>query len=230
MVGRISTVSGENSIFENQNIADFHNLTALQIDYQPAVIPGDNSQNQRYHGELMWAQFANFKSIGIQSVYVTMFDEYNEGNQIAKTAENSTMVPLNTSTSLFPPLNVDGVYCSSDYYLRLTGAGGTMLKTGGYTKQRYTAPQTFLMGGTQTNNTCNICESILNQTYANISHTAYNSTSENSLDTIILNECNTITNSTNKAICQNMVDVYVNLIYYVRKKFKNDHIWKLFRI
>jgi hypothetical protein len=54
-----------------------------------------------------------------------MYDEYNEGNQIAKTAENLSMVP---NGSTFVGLDEDGTACSSDYYLRLTGDGGKMLK------------------------------------------------------------------------------------------------------
>ena len=27
--------------------------------------------------------------VGCQGIYISMFDEYNEGNQIAKTAENA---------------------------------------------------------------------------------------------------------------------------------------------
>ena len=56
-----------------------------------------------------------------------MFDEYNEGNQIAKTAEDASMSPAGTSSTLFT-LNQDGASCSSDYYLRLTHDGGRMLK------------------------------------------------------------------------------------------------------
>ncbi len=56
-----------------------------------------------------------------------MFDEFNEGNQIACTAENASMVPVG-STNLYVTLDQDGVPCSSDYYLRLTGDGDKMLK------------------------------------------------------------------------------------------------------
>jgi hypothetical protein len=56
-----------------------------------------------------------------------MYDEYNEGNQIAKTAEDASMSPMGTS-SIFFTLDQDGTRCSSDYYLRLTRDGGRMLK------------------------------------------------------------------------------------------------------
>jgi hypothetical protein len=64
--------------------------------------------------------------IGSDGLYISMFDEYNEGNQIAPTAEDASMSP--TGTSLFFTLDEDGVHCSSDYYLRLTSDGGKMLR------------------------------------------------------------------------------------------------------
>jgi hypothetical protein len=63
--------------------------------------------------------------LGAQGLYVSMFDEYNEGNQIAKTAENASMQPTNFG---HPALDADGTACSSDYYLRITADGGKMFK------------------------------------------------------------------------------------------------------
>ncbi|WP_291415803.1 hypothetical protein [Actinophytocola sp.] len=73
----------------------------------------------------MWRQFYNMVRVGAQGIYISMFDEYNEGNQIAKTAENAGMVP---SGSGLWALDEDGTPCSADYYLRLTADGGRMLK------------------------------------------------------------------------------------------------------
>ena len=67
-----------------------------------------------------------------------MFDEYNEGNQIAKIAETSAWVP---SGSGIRALDEDGTACSADYYLRLTndggygGASGVALAKGNYTRR-----------------------------------------------------------------------------------------------
>lgn len=65
------------------------------------------------------------KKVGCQGIYISMFDEYNEGNQIAKTAETTAFIPAG---STFVTLDEDGTACSSDYYLRLTGDGGKMFK------------------------------------------------------------------------------------------------------
>jgi hypothetical protein len=63
--------------------------------------------------------------VGAQGIYISMFDEYNEGNQIAKTAETLAFVPTNSGMLA---LDEDGTACSADYYLRLTADGGRMLK------------------------------------------------------------------------------------------------------
>src|SRR6267142_2963644 len=62
-----------------------------------------------------------------------MYDEYNEGNQIGKTAENSSWIPANAPAGLDKGLDTDagnpnGTPVSSDYYIRLTGDGNKMLK------------------------------------------------------------------------------------------------------
>jgi len=62
---------------------------------------------------------------GCQGIYISMFDEFNEGNQIAKTAETAATVPAGSGIR---PLDEDGTFCSSDYYLRITADGGRMLK------------------------------------------------------------------------------------------------------
>ncbi|MFC9691239.1 glycoside hydrolase family 71/99-like protein [Kribbella sp. NPDC056951] len=125
MVGRISDVAGADHYYNNVNQQDQADCNAHGIDYQPCVIPGDLSSGHRRHGDLMWRQFYNLKRVGVQGLYISMFDEYNEGNQIAKTAESASWVP---SGSQIRALDEDGTACTSDYYLRLTNDGGRMFK------------------------------------------------------------------------------------------------------
>ena len=73
----------------------------------------------------MWRQFANLVGLGVSGLYVSMFDEFNEGNQIVKTAATQADVPVGSGLL---SLDEDGTACSSDYYLRLTGDGGRMLR------------------------------------------------------------------------------------------------------
>ena len=114
------------------------NCNAHGIDYQPCVLPGSVTERQRRHGDLMWRQFYNMVRLGAQGIYISMFDEFNEGNQIAKTAETLASVPV---ASGLLALDEDGTPCSADYYLRLTADGGRML-TGqlGLTPNRPTVP------------------------------------------------------------------------------------------
>jgi hypothetical protein len=125
MVGRIGNANESDGFFTNVNKADQAFCNGNGIDYQPCVLPGDLSARQRAHGDFMWRQFYNMKRVGCQGIYISMFDEYNESNQIAKTAESQAFVPAGSN---FKSLDEDGTPCSSDYYLRLTGDGAKMFK------------------------------------------------------------------------------------------------------
>lgn len=125
MVGRIGNIGDADNFYTNVNTPDQAYCNANGIDYQPCVLPGDLQEHQRAHGDFMWRQFYNMIRLGCQGIYISMFDEYNEGNQIAETAETAAWIPAGSN---FVTLDEDGVACSSDYYLRLTGDGGKMLK------------------------------------------------------------------------------------------------------
>ncbi|GAO42571.1 hypothetical protein FPE01S_01_15860 [Flavihumibacter petaseus NBRC 106054] len=125
MVGRIGRAVDSDNFFASVNTPDINYCKQNGIDYQPCVLPGDLQERQRAHGDFMWRQFYNMVRLGSQGIYVSMFDEYNEANQIAKTAEDQSMVPAGGG---FQTLDEDGTKCSSDYYMRLSGDGGKMLK------------------------------------------------------------------------------------------------------
>jgi hypothetical protein len=125
MVGRIGNVGDVDNFYTNVQTPDQADCNAHGIDYQPCVLPGDTYARQRAHGDFMWRQFYTMVRLGAQGIYISMFDEFNEGNQIAKTAETAAEVPAGSG---FWALDEDGTHCSSDYYLRLTADGGKMLK------------------------------------------------------------------------------------------------------
>ena len=125
MVGVIGDDADSDANLANYNEGDVAYLHARGKQYQPCVLPGDLSAHQRVHGDFMWHQFYNMIQIGSDGLYISMYDEFNEGNQIAKTAATSASIPAG---STFVTLDEDGTACSSDYYLRLTGDGGKMLK------------------------------------------------------------------------------------------------------
>ena len=125
MVGRIGTAADSDNFYTQVNVGDQAYCNSNGIDYQPCVLPGDLSANQRAHGDFMWEQFYNMVRVGAQGIYISMFDEYGEGNQILNTAPTAAQVPTNSGLLA---LNEDGTACSADYYLRLTNDGGRMLK------------------------------------------------------------------------------------------------------
>jgi hypothetical protein len=125
MVGRIGDIADSDSFYTNVNVGDQAYCNANNIDYQPCVLPGDLSANQRVHGTFMWEQFYNMVRVGAQGIYISMFDEFGEGNQIVNTAATTELVPTNSGLLA---LNEDGTTVSSDFYLRVTNNGGQMLK------------------------------------------------------------------------------------------------------
>jgi hypothetical protein len=125
MVGAIGNATDSDNVYQQFNVGDQADCNANGVDYQPCVLPGDLSGRQRAHGDFMWRQFYNMVRVGAQGIYISMFDEYGEGNQIAKTAESQSQVPAGSGLL---SLDEDGTACSSDYYLRLTNDGGRMLK------------------------------------------------------------------------------------------------------
>jgi hypothetical protein len=145
MVGRIGTVTDSNNFYTNVNVGDQAYCNSNNIDYQPCVLPGDLSARQRVHGDFMWGQFYNMVRVGAQGIYISMFDEYGEGNQILNTAPTQAYVPTNSGLL---SLDEDGTACSTDYYLRLTADGGKMLKGQiALTSTRPTSPEVASSGG-----------------------------------------------------------------------------------
>jgi hypothetical protein len=125
MVGRTGDLAGLDWFAANVNQPDLADCAAHGIDYQPCVLPGDLSQGHRRHGDFYWRSLYHMIRLGAHGLYVSMFDEFNEGNQIAKTAETAADVPAGSGIRA---LDEDGTFCSSDYYLRITGDGGRMLR------------------------------------------------------------------------------------------------------
>jgi hypothetical protein len=108
---------------------DLAELKGLGIGYMPTAFPGfswDNLRQKppgtttipRRKGEFYWRQFAIFRTLGIRTVFVGMFDEVNEGTAIYKVA-NETPVGQNFVT-------LEGL--PTDWYLRLTGAATRMIR------------------------------------------------------------------------------------------------------
>jgi hypothetical protein len=106
----------------------------LGIDYQPVIFSGfawsnwndgDANSLPRDKGELLWAQVKNIVDLEIPTVYVAMFDEYDEGTNIMKMADSYLGIPTD---QYFLTSSADGSYISSDFYLRLVGKATRVIK------------------------------------------------------------------------------------------------------
>jgi hypothetical protein len=104
------------------------------IQYRRVMFPGfawsnwnGGSRNMipRRAGQFMWNQALAARSLNISGAFVAMFDEFDEGTAILKAAEDASMIPSN---QYFLTLDADGESLSSDFYLRLTGSIGKMLR------------------------------------------------------------------------------------------------------
>jgi Carbohydrate binding module (family 6)/Malectin domain len=125
LIGSVGSISDADNVYNTYMVPDEAYCNAHGLDYQPVVLPGDLHLHQRHHGNLMWEMFYNAVRLPAQGIYISMYDEYGEGNQIMKTADTQAMVPAGAG---YPSLDEDGTYCTSDYYLRLAGAGDRMFK------------------------------------------------------------------------------------------------------
>ena len=126
-VGRFADTLSADNYAQDILVPDLQYCQKNGIDYQPVMFPGfswsnwnGGSQNQipRNRGEFLWRQFRNIKQAGIQSMYVAMFDEYNEGTAILKAADSYYEIPTD---QYFVTSSADGTYLSSDFYMRLAG-------------------------------------------------------------------------------------------------------------
>jgi hypothetical protein len=133
-VGRFSNITGANNYKTDYLIPDLAYCNTHGIAYQPVTFPGfawsnwnGGTKNQipRNKGEFLWQQVENIQSLGIPSVYMAMFDEYDEGTALLNMADGYSMIPTN---QYFLTSSADGTYISPDFYLRLTGKATRVIK------------------------------------------------------------------------------------------------------
>jgi len=127
-VGRYGTLDGVEThrpVIE----ADIEWCNDNNIDFVPSVFPGFSWHNlkpesplnktPRLKGKFLWSQMYSAMSAGAEMIYVSMFDEVDEGTAIFKCTNN--------------PPNGESQFCDyeglpSDFYLKLTGEAGKMLR------------------------------------------------------------------------------------------------------
>lgn len=134
MPGRIRTNTDSDTILNSVMVPDKTFCDAKNIGYMPVLFPGfawsqwnDGVVNHtpRNAGSFMWRQATNIKSLGVTSMYFAMFDEYDEGTAIMKNATDWSTIPTD---QYFLTSSADGIWLSSDFQLRVSGASIEVLK------------------------------------------------------------------------------------------------------
>ncbi|MCX6326906.1 MAG: T9SS type A sorting domain-containing protein [Bacteroidia bacterium] len=133
--GRYKNISGCDSHKTSFILPDKAFCDANNLDYLPVLFPGFSwstwnigapNSIPRQAGEFLWRQAYNIRSTGINQMYFAMFDEYDEGTAIMKAATDWSMIPTN---QYFVTLSADGIWVSSDFYLRVASAATAMAKS-----------------------------------------------------------------------------------------------------
>jgi hypothetical protein len=133
-VGAYNDITGANNYLTNFMIADKAYCNTNGMDYLPVAFAGSAnwvntdftlSQTDRLGGNLLWQQVVNAKSIGQTSVYYAMLDEFEESTNLIKGAIDYFDIPTD---QYFETFAKDGVWTSSDYYLRLAAVGAQLLR------------------------------------------------------------------------------------------------------
>ena len=128
-IGRYHQVDFKSGKHVTNLIEDRQWCEKNQIDYLPVLYPGFSWHNltgdplnaiPRRKGKFLWEQFIATRAAGIESAYIAMFDEVDEGTAIFKCTNN----PPTGKGATF--LDYEGL--PSDHYLRLTQKGGHLLR------------------------------------------------------------------------------------------------------
>jgi len=116
--------------FKNNLVApDVAECNSLGIQYLPVVWPGfswDNLQQlppgtsnfPRRGGQHLWDQVYQFQTVGLNQMFVAMFDEVDEGTAILKITSNYPTTDHWIGLEGYP----------NDWYMRLAGAAARMLR------------------------------------------------------------------------------------------------------
>ena len=133
-VGVYNTPSGADNYYNNNMKADYAYCRQNGMDYLPVCFAGSGnwlSQNgsfshtNREGGKLLWEQVTNAKKLGLTAVYFAMLDEFEESTNLINGAVDYFDIPTD---DYFETFSGDGIWVSSDYYLRLAAAASDMLR------------------------------------------------------------------------------------------------------
>lgn len=123
-----------NSIYNNYLSPDLQYCKNHNMDYYPVVFSGFSwtlwqggkpNMIARNAGQTFWNQAYKLKQLGLDSFYIAMFDEYDEGTAIAKNASDYFDIPTD---QYFVTASCDGYWLSSDFQLRVVSEAVKMMK------------------------------------------------------------------------------------------------------
>ena len=88
--------------------------------------PAQTSTRPRRAGQFFWGQWVALKKLKVNTVFIAMFDEIDEGTAIDKNTNDPPALYNGKPLGIMPFQTYDGM--PSDWYLRLTQAGRRMLR------------------------------------------------------------------------------------------------------
>jgi len=137
-IGRYSSPEQAVRYAENTMNPDIQWCQERNKEYLPVVFPGFSWHNMyqrsrlnqipRLKGKFLWTQYVQAKKAGATMVYQAMFDEVDEGTAIFKCTDDP---PVGASRF------VDYEGLPSDFYLKMVGQAGRMLRGESYTVDRH---------------------------------------------------------------------------------------------
>ncbi len=141
LVGRFSDNEEMARLAQSTIRADLTELAQSPTLYIPVVFPGFSwfnmmtvkkfenkaifNQIPRSCGKFLWNQVYSHLKLGVRSLYLAMFDEFDEGTAIHPSEPRMDKLPIG-SNLLF--LNQDGCSLPADWYLHLANRAGESLR------------------------------------------------------------------------------------------------------
>ena len=134
-VGRYGNQSEAATYLNDVTRPDLQSTAAHGQEYMPVIFPGFSWANMypgsrlneipRQCGKFYWQQAYNVVSAKAPMIFVAMFDEVDEGTAMFKLATSQDQIPAGAK---MVTLNMDGCSLPSDWYLKLGGETGKMLR------------------------------------------------------------------------------------------------------
>lgn len=141
MVNQFTNEADAVGWYRNVFVGDVDDCRARSAGYVATVFPGFSWRNvetrngrpqppplnevPRHGGRFYWRQVYEAVQAGSTAVLCAMFDECDEGTAMFKVAESRAQAPVGCG---FVTLDADGQALPSDWYLRLAGETGRMLR------------------------------------------------------------------------------------------------------